>query len=190
RHPVAEVVRTAEPLLHTFVDESLWEQVAQDDEHLRMLEMLHPRSGLTVPLVARDRVVGALEFLRADPSRPFTESDLALAVEVARRAAAADDNARLVQAAQQARQDREESLALLETVLATAPVGLAFLDRDKCFVRVNDVFAELSDRSASTHIGRKLSETMPALAEVIEPVLDGIIETGEPRLNLELDRQI
>ncbi|HUG15931.1 MAG TPA: GAF domain-containing protein [Thermomicrobiales bacterium] len=185
-HPAVEVVRLGAPSLIEVVDEALWEQIAHDDMHLRMLEALHPRSGLTVPLIARGRVIGAIEFVRAEPAWRFGTADLALGEEVARRAAVAVDNARLYHAAQEALQDREESLALLETVLATAPVGLVFFDREKRVVRINDVLAELSDMPASRHIGRHLHETMPKLAPTLEPVLDAILATGAPVLDLEM----
>ena len=64
------------------------------------------------------------------------------------RFALAIDNARLYEAA-------ERSLGLLDTVFATAPVGLAFVDRDLRFVRVNEALAAINGRrSRSTSAGR------------------------------------
>lgn len=186
-HPALEAVREGRSRLIEVVDESVWEQIAQDEAHLRMLEMLHPRSGLTVPLIARDRVIGAIEFVRADASWRFGADDVALGEEVARRAAVAVDNARLFHAAQEALQEREESLALLETVLASAPVGIVLFDLEQCFVRVNDVFAELTGTPANKHIGKRIDETMPGLAPLLDPVFDSILQTGRPVLDLEID---
>jgi hypothetical protein len=58
------------------------------------------------------------------PGRP------GLAEDLARRAAAAVDNARLYREAQAAFQAQDQAVALLDTFLETAPVGLAFFDRD------------------------------------------------------------
>ena len=50
-----------------------------------------------------------------------------------------------------------ETVALLETLLKSAPVGFAFVDRDFRFVRINDALAEMNGLPASEHLGRKVS---------------------------------
>jgi PAS domain S-box-containing protein len=64
-------------------------------EHLALLRRLDPRSAVVVPLVARGRVVGVLTLVVAGPSRRYGADDLALAEDLAGRAAVAVDNARL-----------------------------------------------------------------------------------------------
>src|SRR2546423_3387251 len=51
--------------------------------------------------------------------------------------------------------------SLLATVLATAHVGVAFLDRDLRFVRVNDALAAGNGRSVAEHLGRRIDEIWP-----------------------------
>ncbi len=68
---------------------------AVDDEHLRIARDLHLRSVITVPLVARDRVLGVITWVSAESERLYTASDLALAEDLAKRAAVAIDNAEL-----------------------------------------------------------------------------------------------
>src|SRR3712207_7461837 len=46
------------------------------------------------PLASRGRTLGAVSFVAAESRRRYTADDLALAVELARRAATAVDNAR------------------------------------------------------------------------------------------------
>jgi serine phosphatase RsbU (regulator of sigma subunit)/putative methionine-R-sulfoxide reductase with GAF domain len=60
----------------------------------RAPEKLAAGSSVTVPLVARGRTLGDITFVSETPGR-FTDADLLLAKEVARRAALAVDNARL-----------------------------------------------------------------------------------------------
>jgi PAS domain S-box-containing protein len=68
--------------------------LATDDEHLRMLEALELRSVMVVPIQVRDRVFGAINFIRcANP--PYDDEDVKLAEELARRAAMAIDNSRV-----------------------------------------------------------------------------------------------
>jgi serine phosphatase RsbU (regulator of sigma subunit) len=69
--------------------------IAQGPHHLETIRRLGYRSAIVVPLVARQNVLGALSLLRIDAPDPYTRDDLVLAVELARRAALAVDNARL-----------------------------------------------------------------------------------------------
>jgi serine phosphatase RsbU (regulator of sigma subunit)/anti-sigma regulatory factor (Ser/Thr protein kinase) len=77
------------------VPSELLEQAAVDDEHLGLIRQLGVRSIMIVPMVARDRTLGAISFVAAESGRAYEEADLALAEELARRAAMAVDNARL-----------------------------------------------------------------------------------------------
>jgi PAS domain S-box-containing protein len=67
---------------------------------------------LIIPLLVRERIVGACTLLAA-PSVRFDETDLTHALELGRRVAIAIDNARLYQEAEQASRAREELLAVV-----------------------------------------------------------------------------
>ena len=80
----------------------------------------------------------------------------------------------------------EQPLALLEALLAVAPVGIALLDRDLRYVRVSERLAALGGRSAAEHLGRRVGELAPALGPVLIPALERVLETGEPCADLDL----
>ena len=67
--------------------------------------------------------LGSLTLLSTREGRHYGKADLAFAETLAGRCALAIDNARLHDVA-------ERSLTLLDSVFATAPVGLAFVDHD------------------------------------------------------------
>ncbi|MFF0485469.1 SpoIIE family protein phosphatase [Streptomyces sp. NPDC004435] len=67
---------------------------AQDPEGAAGALAYGMHSLLTVPLLARDVVLGMANFWRADTEEPFGEEDLEFAEELAARAAVAIDNAR------------------------------------------------------------------------------------------------
>jgi serine phosphatase RsbU (regulator of sigma subunit) len=67
----------------------------RDEEHYDLVLRLGFSSYICVPLVARGRSLGSLTFLSCSPERRFGPADLAIAQEVAWRAALAADNARL-----------------------------------------------------------------------------------------------
>jgi signal transduction histidine kinase len=68
---------------------------------------------VSLPLQARDRVLGALTLLATDAGRDFGDEEVALATELTQRAAFAIDNAWLYQAAQQASRARDEILGVV-----------------------------------------------------------------------------
>jgi serine phosphatase RsbU (regulator of sigma subunit)/PAS domain-containing protein/anti-sigma regulatory factor (Ser/Thr protein kinase) len=71
---------------------SSWQR--QDAGHARLLLDYGIHSLITVPLRARGVLLGMVNFWRADQPEPFEEDDLALAEELAARAAVCIDNAR------------------------------------------------------------------------------------------------
>lgn len=87
-----------------------------------------------------------------------------------------------------ARQEREEADALLDTVFVSAPVGLAFVDRELRFVRVNEALARMNGQPVAGHLGRTLAEMWPDNTTVAGIMTDWrhILETGEPMLGVEV----
>jgi two-component system cell cycle sensor histidine kinase/response regulator CckA len=79
-----------------------------------------------------------------------------------------------------------ETLALLETLLESAPVGFAFVDRDFRFARVNDALAEMNGLSAAEHLGRRVSEVVPALWPQLHALYQGVLGSGEAVRGLEI----
>lgn len=77
-------------------------------------------------------------------------------------------------------------LAEVENLYRTAAVGLAFVDTQLRFVRVNELLAGINGFPASAHIGRTLREILPPpLADVVEPLHRHVLETGRPVLGHE-----
>jgi signal transduction histidine kinase len=95
RSPVTEMI--------THVSDEMLVAVAHSEENLRDLRALGIGSLVTVPLLARGNVLGAITFVSADIGHQYTETDLRLAEELAARCALALDNARLYRDAQEAR---------------------------------------------------------------------------------------
>ncbi len=79
-----------------------------------------------------------------------------------------------------------ETLALLETLLESAPVGFAFVDRDFRFARVNDALAEMNGLPASEHLGRRVSEVVPDLWPQLHALYQGVLGSGEAVRGLEI----
>jgi PAS domain S-box-containing protein len=73
----------------------------------------------------------------------------------------------------------DEMRALVDAVYATAPVGLAFVDEELRYVRINEAMAAISRRSVAEHLGRRISDVLPAhLAAIVESRVREARETG------------
>ncbi|HZS83932.1 MAG TPA: PAS domain-containing protein [Stellaceae bacterium] len=77
-------------------------------------------------------------------------------------------------------------LAELEAIYATAPVGLAVVDTETRFLRLNERFAAIGGHPIVWHLGKSMREVVPDLADMAEATARRIAETGEPVLDLEL----
>lgn len=124
---MSQVVLRAEPMLVSAITEPMLKEVAQDEEHFRMLVGLNLRSAMVVPLLARERPFGAIVFVSTKSGRRYRREDLDFAMEFASRAAYAVDTARLFEEARQARGEAERR-AREEAALrrAASVVGAAF----------------------------------------------------------------
>lgn len=136
------------------------------------------REPIVLPMAARGRILGTMSF--SSRSRRFSSQDVALFNELAQRAALALENARLFHETREALQRNRESLALLDTLLRSAPVGLAFVDPELRFVRVNESLAQLNGKSVEEHLGRTVMEIVPDVAQHVAPLYRRVLETGEP----------
>ncbi|MCC5660131.1 GAF domain-containing protein [Nostoc sp. XA010] len=111
---VPKVLRTGKTEMAAEIPDAALVTVAQDAEHLRILRELGLRSGIISPLIARGQILGAISFVTAESDRRYDEADMALAEDIAHRAAIAIDNARLYREAQQS----AERITRLQSVTA------------------------------------------------------------------------
>src|SRR4051794_25576109 len=73
----------------------------------------------------------------------------------------------------------EEMRALVDAVYATAPVGLAFVDRDMRYVRINAAMARISRQTVEEHLGRRISDVLPPpLGSIVEARVREARESG------------
>src|SRR5947208_14131489 len=77
----------------------------------------------------------------------------------------------------------------LQLIYETAPIGLAFLSPDCRYLHINQHLTEICGISVADHIGRRVRDTVPALAEAVENIVASIMQTGEPVIGVEVAGQ-
>lgn len=117
--PAARVLRSGRPLLLEDLGDEVMTEHSVDQENVRLVRALGARSAIAVPLVVHERMLGVITFVSAAPDRRYDANDLALAAELARRAATALENARLYREAQDAIRLRDEFLMVASHELRT-----------------------------------------------------------------------
>jgi signal transduction histidine kinase/DNA-binding response OmpR family regulator len=179
-HPRAELLRviySGEPELVDHIDDEVLKGWAANDEHLGILKQLNLRSCITVPLRARERILGAMKFATAESGRTLGQRDLALAEDLGRRVAVAIDNSRLYQEAQQANRMKDEFLAVLSHELRTPLTPILG------WTRILRGGPQTQERL--TYGMEIIERNVKAQMKLIEDLLDvSRIITGKMRLNM------
>ncbi|MEG4422117.1 PAS domain S-box protein [Microcoleus sp. LAD1_D5] len=76
--------------------------------------------------------------------------------------------------------------AHFDAFFAGANAGMLIFDHQLRYVQINEVLAQMNGVCVADHIGRSVREVLPELAPTVEPILQGILDTGQPILDYEL----
>jgi serine phosphatase RsbU (regulator of sigma subunit) len=87
------VIRSGHSELYVAIPDELLEQAAVDADHLELIRGLGLKSALVVPLTGRTGVIGAITLIHAESGRHYSDGDVALVEDLARRAAIAVETA-------------------------------------------------------------------------------------------------
>jgi diguanylate cyclase (GGDEF)-like protein/PAS domain S-box-containing protein len=109
--------------------------VAERNGHLFSTLKVGIRSLMSVPLISRDKVIGALHFRAREPNA-YTEADLRLAERIGAQIAGAIANARLFGEFRKTEQSLRESEREFRLLIDNAPDAI-FIQADGCFTYLN-----------------------------------------------------
>ena len=103
------VLRSGNAEMHQEMTDPLFQDGSQTEEQLRLLQALGMRSALLVPMRVHGRVIGVITFVLAETQRHYRAKDMAIAQDLADRAALAVESARLYHAAQAEIEERRRT---------------------------------------------------------------------------------
>jgi signal transduction histidine kinase/ActR/RegA family two-component response regulator len=116
---VPAVIRSGQPVLVSEATESDLRAGAQHAEQLRIFQQLGPTSWMIVPLLGRERALGALTLAITESTQAYDRTDLRLAEMLATQIASAIQHARLYREAARARHAAEEANRAKDEFLST-----------------------------------------------------------------------
>ena len=81
----------------------------------------------------------------------------------------------------------QESRALLDSYIATAPVGMAIFDSDMRYVNINETLADINGLSVEDHIHKRPRDILPgSLGSTVEKRFRSMLRTGQSIINEEI----
>jgi PAS domain S-box-containing protein len=182
---------------------------AADDGSPGLAPALHARgiqALYAVPLLEGERVLGVVQ-VGSLHAIDFSSQDRTLFEALAARAAAGlrlqqlraalEERAASLEASERTLRARERDLellvqreretsSLLDSLIEAAPVGVAFLDTELRYVRVNAALARINGLPVEEHLGRTTTDVIGPGGPLLDALLKEIMATREPLLGAEL----
>lgn len=174
---VWQIIRSGKPELIPEISDELLAASISDPDYLNALRQLGLRSYLGVPLPMRGKTLGAIMFVSAESRRIYNTEDLALAEDIASRAATAIENARLYRSLKEADRRKDDFLAMLAHELRNplSPIGAAA-----------DLLQLPLSEEHLRNTGNVISRQVKHMSELVDDLLDVSRVT---RGQVTLDRQ-
>jgi PAS domain S-box-containing protein len=182
---VGHVLMRGVPVLHAEIGEEHLPELDVAPRAQATLRELAPVSAIIVPLNTRGKTLGAMTLLLTDDGRRYDDADLALAGDLADRAALALDNAWLYGEAQRAIRMRDDFLSFASHDLKnplTAIKGTADVLEMRARTSVDP------EAMRSVELLGRISLTATRMAGLVDQILDvAQLRSGE---QLQLHRQL
>ncbi len=172
-HPITHVYRTREMLWMD--DAAAW--VPRFPSLSETLPHTGTKSIAILPLVAEGRVVSVMVLSWGEP-RVFNDESRLFLRTLANSCAQSLEHARLDTQARELARRQQESLALLNTLLESAPVGFALLDREGRYVLVNEALAQINGKPIEEHLGKTVAQVTGEAETEFERRLRQVWESG------------
>ncbi|WP_333466238.1 response regulator [Microcoleus sp. T3_B1] len=85
---------------------------------------------------------------------------------------------------------REQLLNAFFKAASLAGIGLCIHDQQFRFLQINEAMAEINGCPVESHLGKTTNDVLPALAPNINALLQHVITTGQPLVDLEMNGEV
>lgn len=183
--PTARCIRTGQAEFLKIVDPYIVKSNTYDDRHFQIITSIDIRSHISVPLIIRGRIIGALNLLVSTGRPLFDEKDFAAAQELARHASLAIDNAQLYRESKNAIQLRDDFISIASHELRT-PITSMNLQLEVLNNLIEDLPQELNSARLMHKFFGNTKTQLKRLTRLVDDMLDiSRISTGKLSLNLK-----
>src|SRR5690606_38613787 len=86
--------------------------------------------------------------------------------------------------------ERDRAYAELDMIFRKAPVGLAFLDPDLRFVRINERLAGLHGADPDRSVGRSVEDLAPEVVDSVLPIMQRVLRDEREENDVEIEVQL
>jgi signal transduction histidine kinase len=178
RGPIGRVIATGREELNNGLTLEFLQQAARAPDELALYRELGPRSYICEPLLVGGQVRGTIMFITAESGRVYTEDDLDLAREFARRVAVGVENARLYYEVRQSVRTRDDFLSAVAHELKTP---LTVISGTAQLLRRRMQNDELTLNSPSID---RIMHAVGRMTAFIEELLELVRRQADPTLEL------
>lgn len=183
--PTARCIRTGQPEFLKYIDHEIVKSNTYDDNHARIIKQLDFHSHISVPLITRGKVIGALNLFVGRGRPPFDDRDFAVFQELARHASLAVDNAKLYLESKKAIQLRDDFISIASHELRT-PITSLNLQLEVLTNIVEELPQDLESAKLMHKFFGNTKLQLKRLTRLVEDMLDiSRISTGKLSLNLK-----
>lgn len=140
---------------------------ARSPRNLAILRALEIGSFVTIPLLARGDVLGAITYVSPNHGDSFTELDLVLGEDLAARIATAIDNSRLMRHAQRALAAAELAEERFSRIIAIAAEAIISVDEAQRVILFNEGAEHIFGYSGGEIMGQPLAVLLPEHARAV-----------------------
>lgn len=140
---------------------------ARSAENLALLRALEIGSFMTIPLLARGEVLGAITYVSPNHGDSFTPRDLVLSEDLAARIAIAIDNSRLMRRAERALASAELSQQRVSRIISIAAEAIISVDESQRVILFNEGAEHVFGYGEREIMGQHLAVLLPERARAV-----------------------